>query len=200
VPDEFPSLEFAATAVALALGVRVLVLLGRGSKLVSGKERVERARARDLVGAALLVGAVLYVVRVGRASDWFLVAAGVALLAQMTGFLLSSRLSAPPVLSRSSESGRAADVPALEVHAEEELEACASCGSLELVELEGGARWLGELAQYGVQNLTVCRNCGALSGDVERAGQLPLGAPHGTRLLHAKSDAEALEEPEEHQG
>lgn len=83
--DELPSLEFAATAVAVVLALRS-IMLWRKVGLVRGRTRIESARARDLIGLAILVGALVYAVRVERASTWFLIAVGVAVVAQLLGF------------------------------------------------------------------------------------------------------------------
>ncbi|HYJ11640.1 MAG TPA: hypothetical protein VEX18_21605, partial [Polyangiaceae bacterium] len=88
--DELPSLELAATAVALVLSLRVFVLLGREKGLVRGRARVESARARDLVGLAILAGALVYAWRAGRATTWLLAASAIAIVAQLVGFYLRS--------------------------------------------------------------------------------------------------------------
>jgi hypothetical protein len=185
--DELPSLELAATAIALVLVLRALALLRRGSSPVrDGQARAESARARDLVGLAVLAGAVLYALRVQRASTWFLVASGVATLAQLLGFYLRSG-------TRKRAEAEDEDPP---------LSACASCGSTSLIELVDTQRLLSGLAAFGPLSATVCPACGALEGQVEDPARIPVGPEHGTALRQtpASEDQEALEEAPEHDG
>jgi hypothetical protein len=48
----------------------------------------------------------------------------------------------------------------------------------------------------------VCPQCGALSGHIEEPAKIPVGDAHGTRLRKSPSgeDAEALQDPTEHDG
>ena len=63
VLDELPSLEFAATAVALVLVLRAAQLSGGGAGLLRRRRRSD-SRARDLVGIVIIAGAALYALRV----------------------------------------------------------------------------------------------------------------------------------------
>ena len=58
VLDELPSLEFAATAVALVLVLRAVQLSGKGAGLLRRRRR-SVSRARDLVGIVIIAGAAL---------------------------------------------------------------------------------------------------------------------------------------------
>lgn len=196
--DELPSLEFAATAVALMLVLRAAQLSRRGASLLRRRSRAESGRARDLIGLAIIAGAVLYAIRVERASTWFLVASGLAVAAQLVGFYF-----------RTAARARATAGPSIEVEIEvddegdeDELHGCPSCGHGTLIELDDTARLLGGLAAHTAVTAVVCPRCGALSGQVETPSAIPIGEAHGTSLRKSPSgdDAQALEEPAEHDG
>ncbi len=193
--DELPSLEFAATAVALVLGLRALVLW-RKVGVLRGRKRVESARARDLIGLAILVGALVYAVRVERASTWFLIAVGIAVVALLLGFYWRPGAStlAPPAAGSSAE-------PEVDFE-DEELLGCASCGHGTLIELDEGSPLLAGLSALTPVFASICPSCGALAGQVEDPSQIPIDAAHGTTRQEAPStsDHEALEEPTEHDG
>ncbi|HKY38609.1 MAG TPA: hypothetical protein VJN18_21845 [Polyangiaceae bacterium] len=202
--DELPSLELSATAVALALVVRVAVLLRReGADFVRGRSRVESARARDLVGLAILAGALVYAVRVERASTWFSTAVGIAIGAQLLGFFLRA---AARKRSGAAQAGSAQPDGSDEGDGDDEAEqdpgVCPVCGHASLIELVDTGRLLGGLSQLTAVSALVCPACGALSGEVEDAAKIPVGPEHGTALRTATSgkDQEALEEPAEHDG
>lgn len=193
--DELPSLEFAATAVAIVLSLRALRLAG-STALDQRRSRVESGRARDLIGLAILAGAVVYALGVARASTWFLAASGVAIAAQLAGFFLRAR-------SRPSAGAAASppSAPELEIE-DEELYACPVCGHATLIELDDPKPLLAGLSQLTPVSAVICPSCGALSGQVEDPGKIPIGPDHGTALRQSPSgeDQEALEEPREHEG
>jgi hypothetical protein len=195
VLDELPSLEFAATGVALVLAWRALVLARGGVGLSRRRRRIESARARDLIGLIILGGAALYALRVQRASTWFLVASGVAVVALLVGFYF-----------RAAANARATAGPTLEFDEDfdpdEELFACPSCGHGTLIELDDPTLLLAGLNQLTPVTAAVCPHCGALSGHVEDPAKIPIGPAHGTTLRQSLSgeDQEALEEPTEHDG
>lgn len=194
--DELPSLEFAATAVALVLVLRASLLSRAGAGLFRRRARSESGRARDLIGIILIGGAVLYVIRVERASTWFLVASGLAIVAQLVGFLFRSAARTEASDKPSAGADEAGD------DEDDEQHGCPSCGHATLIELEDTARLLGGLSQLTQVTAAVCPRCGALSGQVEEPGKIPVGEGHGTSLRKSLSgeDAEALEEPAEHDG
>jgi len=200
VLDELPSMEFAATGVALVLSWRALVLSRGGSGLLQRRRRVESARARDLIGLVILAGAVLYAIRAQRASTWFLTASGVAIVAQLVGFYFRA--------AAKSEAAGAAD-PSIELDSsidndlyDDDLHACPSCGHGALIGLDDTARLLGGLSQLTPVTAWVCPHCGTLSGHVDDPAKIPIGDEHGTTLRQSLSgeDQEALEEPTEHDG
>lgn len=194
--DELPSLEFAATAVAVVLSLRALVLWRRVG-IVRGVSRVESARARDLVGLAILAGAVLYAIRIERASTWFLTAVGVAVAAQLLGFYLRAAATAS---SSPAPPGSPGD-PEVELE-DDELRGCPSCGHATLIELDESSPLLSAFGALTPVIAIVCPSCGALSGHVEDPSRIPIDAAHGTSLREgpATVDREALEAPTEHDG
>jgi hypothetical protein len=195
VLDELPSLEFAATAVAIVLSLRAL-RLARSASLDRRRSRIESGRARDLVGLAILLGAVAYALGVSRASTWFLVATGVAIAAQLGGFFLRARPSAPSAPPDAAPPG-----PELELDGEE-LYGCPQCGHDTLIELDDPAPLLAGLSALTGVSAVICPSCGALSGHVDDPAQIPIGPEHGTvsRQSPSSEDHEALEEPREHEG
>lgn len=194
--DELPSLELAASAVALVLTLRVFVLLGREKGRVRGRARVESARARDLVGLAILVGALVYAWRAGRATTWLLVASAVAIVAQVVGFYLHRAAG-----ERAGAGAGASSEPEPEPEDEGDDERCPHCGSAALIELVDANRLLGGLNALTPVNAAVCPTCGTLTGQVEDPSRIPVGAEHGTALRQAPgADPEPLEEPAEHDG
>jgi predicted RNA-binding Zn-ribbon protein involved in translation (DUF1610 family) len=198
VLDELPSLEFAATAVAGVLVLRAL-RLGGGAPMAVRRSRVESARARDLIGLAILVGAIVYAVRMGRASTWFLVAIGVAIAAQVLGFYLRPRAEPGPASARPPSLH---DDPELEIDEDEDVYACPQCGHGTLLELTDPSRLMGGLQALTPVSAFVCPSCGTLSGQVEDPARIPVGREHGTTLRQSPSteDQEALQEPAEHDG
>lgn len=199
--DELPTLELAATAVALVLSLRVLVLLGREKGLVRGRARVESARARDLVGLAILVGALVYAWRAGRATTWLLAASAIAIVAQLVGFYLRSAAGKQTGAAGSQVS------PGSELDGDDDDgdsdsdERCPNCGNAALVELVDADRLLGGLNALTPVSAAVCPACGTLTGQVEDASRIPVGAEHGTALRQASgAEPEPLEVPAEHDG
>lgn len=195
--DELPSLEIAATAVAIVLSLRAL-RLARSVSLDRRRSRVESGRARDLVGLAILAGALVYALGVAHASTWFLAASGVAIAAQLCGFYLRAR---PDPSDVKAPAGTAPSGPELEVE-DEELYACPQCGHATLIEIEDATALLGGLNQLTPVSAVICPSCGALSGQVDDPSRVPIGAEYGTARRHSPSteDQEALEQPQEHEG
>jgi hypothetical protein len=198
VLDELPSLEFAATAVALVLVLRAAQLSGGGAGLLRRRRRSD-SRARDLVGIVIIAGAALYAVRVERASTWFLAACGVAIVAQLVGFYFRTAARARAAAEPSIEISDDSDEDASD---EDELHGCPSCGHGTLIELDDTERLLGGLSQLTPVTAVVCPRCGALSGQVEDPTKIPVGEAHGTSLRKSPigDDDEALQEPTEHDG
>lgn len=194
--DELPTLELSATAVALALALRVVVLLRREAEgLVSERSRVESARARDLIGLAILAGALVYALRVERASLWFMAAIGAAIVAQVLGFYL--RASA----RRRSAGAALTPDPASDEDSVEEEPGCPVCGHASMIEITEPSRLLGGLNKLTPVSAAVCPHCGTLTGQVQDVSKVSIGPEHGTALRkRAADEEEPLEEPAEHDG
>jgi hypothetical protein len=198
VLEEVPSLELAATAVAVVLILRAIVLWRRVG-VMGGRRRVESARARDLIGVAILVGALVYAMRMGRASPWFLVMLGAAVVAQLLGFYWRSAASG----KSAPNPGQGATPAEPEVDFEDEdLLGCPSCGHAELIELDETSPLLAQLGSFTPVVAVICPSCGSLSGQVDDPKKIPIDAQHGTSLRAGPSteDHEALEAPAEHDG
>jgi uncharacterized membrane protein YecN with MAPEG domain len=205
VLDELPSLELAATAVALVLVLRAASLSGGGAGLLRRTRRVESGRARDLVGIAIIVGAMVYAIRVERASTWFLAACGLAVVAQLVGFYFRNVKQAHATAAASAQPALGTPGNGEDTDDEEEdddANGCPNCGHATLIELDDTTRLLGGLSALTPVTAAVCPQCGALSGHVEDPAKIPLGDAHGTRLSKSPSgdDAEALQDPTEHDG
>jgi hypothetical protein len=197
VLEEVPSLELAATAVAVVLILRAIVLWRRVG-VMRGRSRVESARARDLIGVAILVGALVYAMRMGRASSWFLLMVGAAIVAQLLGFYWRSAVS-----GKTASKPEGVTPPEPEVDFEdEELLGCPSCGHAELIEIDESSPLVAQLGAFTPVVAAICPSCGALFGQVEQPEKVPIGAEHGTSLRKGPSteDHEALEAPAEHDG
>lgn len=205
--DELPSLELAATAVALVLVLRAASLSGGGPGLLRRTSRVESGRARDLVGIAIIACAMIYAIRVERASTWFLVACSLAVVAQLVGFYfrnVKQTRPAPAPSAQRQENGASTDQADDDDDGDDDDDdgGCPNCGHATLIELTDPARLLGGLHALSPVTAAVCPQCGALSGHIEAPGKIPLGDAHGTRLRKSPSgdDAEALQDPTEHDG
>ena len=204
VLDELPSLELAATAVALVLVLRAVSLSAGGAGLLRRTRRVESGRARDLVGIAIIVGAMVYAIRVERASTWFLAACSLAVVAQLVGFYFRNVKQARPSAEPSAQP--AADATGNGDDSDDDDDdndnGCPNCGHATLIELTDTTRLLGGLSALTPVTAAVCPQCGALSGQVEDPAKIPLGDAHGTQLQKSPSgeDAEALQDPTEHDG
>jgi hypothetical protein len=198
VLEEVPSLELAATAVTVVLILRAIVLWRRVG-VMRGRSRVESARARDLIGVAILVGALVYAMRMGRASSWFLLMVSAAIVAQLLGFYWRSAVSGKS--ETKANGGAAATEPEVDFE-DEELLGCSSCGHAELIELDESSPLLARLGSFTPVVAAICPSCGALSGQVEEPKKIPIDAEHGTSLRKGPSteDHEALEAPSEHDG
>ncbi|HYJ10895.1 MAG TPA: hypothetical protein VEX18_17860, partial [Polyangiaceae bacterium] len=80
-------------------------------------------------------------------------------------------------------------------------ERCPNCGNAALVELVDAERLLGGLNALTPVSAAVCPACGTLTGQVEDASRIPVGAEHGTVLRQASgAEPEPLEVPAEHDG
>jgi hypothetical protein len=157
----------------------------------------QRGRARDLVVAAVLIGAAAYAVRaslgVGRA---FFAMLGAALLMTAIGPVL--RRAMLDTVVRASEGLLRAATTYLTQQAAQSRKPCAECGALEALEL--GAPTLDPLAELGIRTLSVCRRCGHVSGFAERPGAIAVDEARGVRLRSAEPELESSVDASEHEG
>lgn len=159
----------------------------------------QRGRARDLVVAAVLIGAVAYAVRaelgVGRP---FYVMLGCALFMTAVGPVL--RRSMLDTVVRASDGLLRAASAYLALQAATGHHPCPDCGATESLEL--GAPLLDPLAELGVRALGVCRQCGRVSGKVERPGAIVVDEARGVRLRapEPEPEIESTADAGEHEG
>jgi hypothetical protein len=158
----------------------------------------QRKRGRDLVVAAVLIGAGAYALRadlgVGNA---FYALLALALLVTALGPVL--RRATLTALSKASDGLLAAALDYRSPRGAGVGGPCPECGSNEAIELSGEA--LGGLTRLGVDNVRVCRECGALRGRTSDPASITLDAAHGIRSAEPLPSSEGASDPEsEHQG
>lgn len=157
----------------------------------------QRGRARDLVVAAVLIGAAAYAARaslgVGRT---FFAMLGAALLMTAVGPML--RRAMLDMVVRASDGLLRAASTYLAQQAAGSSQPCAECGALEALEI--GAPALDALAELGVHKLSVCRRCGHVSGHADRPSTIPIDEARGVRLRAAEPELESSAEASEHEG
>ncbi len=165
------------------------------------RARVQSARARDLLVALVMIGALFYAARAGMAQNpLFYGLASLGALLAASGFALRPGLVA--LVER--ESGRLVESALSAVGDPRELgiEPCPNCGGSETVIVDA-ARALGQAsAKFGLTELRICRRCGYVQGSVAAPQAIPIGAEHGTSLSAAPTEAsdEAAVEAPEHDG
>ena len=149
-------------------------------ELASFRARLQSARARDLLVALVLMGAIFYAARSGLGRPAFYVlAAGGAVLAA-SGVVLRPRLL--HLVERQSEALIEAALATSDKTRGLGADPCPSCGGAEAVVVDA-PRVFGEpAAALGLQELRICRQCGYVQGSVSDPGSIPLGAEHGTSL------------------
>lgn len=143
------------------------------------RARVQSGRARDLLVALVLMGAVFVAARSGLA-DWvlYVLAAAGAFLAA-SGFVLRPRLI--DRVERASKRLLEATIDSLDQSRTFGGEPCPACGRVEAIVVSPNV--LGDgVARLGVVELRICRNCGYLQGSVEDPKAIPLGPEYGTSL------------------
>ncbi len=155
------------------------------------RARVQSSRARDLLVALVLVGAIFYATRSGiTQSPLFYGLAALGALLAASGFALRPGL----VRLVASESDRLLESALGAVDNTRELggEPCPNCGANETVIVDAPRAFGPGVAKFGLSELRICRRCGYVQGSVPDPQGIPLGAEHGTSLSNA-----AEEEPEE---
>ncbi|HEY3500976.1 MAG TPA: hypothetical protein VGK73_40060 [Polyangiaceae bacterium] len=158
---------------------------------------IQRKRGRDLVVAAVLIGAGAYALRAN-------LGVGTAFYALLVVALLVTALG--PVLRR-------ATLVALEAEGDRLLDAalafrgssaaavspCPECGASEAVDLSGKS--LAGLSALGIETLRVCRQCGAVRGRAKSPETIALDEANGVSAAHSLPDLGSSADPEsEHQG
>jgi hypothetical protein len=157
----------------------------------------QRGRARDLVVAAVLIGAAAYAVRaslgVGRT---FYAMLGAALFMTALGPVL--RRSMLDTVVRASEGLLRAASAYLALQAATGRHPCPECGATEALEL--GPPALDPLAALGLRALSVCRQCGRVSGYVEQPGAIAVDEARGVKLRAPEPELESSADAGEHEG
>lgn len=159
---------------------------------------MQRGRARDLVVAAVLIGAAAYAVRasLGVGTPFFAML-GAALVMTALGPLLR-RAMFDAVEKASDRLVRAAKayLAGLAVAAGTP---CPECGGRDLLLLVSPA--LGAVTELGLTELQVCRECGLVRGRIERPAAIVVDEARGVRLAAREVELESTAEPDhEHQG
>jgi hypothetical protein len=158
---------------------------------------VQRKRARDLVVAAVLIGAGAYGLgsRLGVGPAFYVLLGAALLLTAVAPVLRRATLSS---LETASDGLLAA---ALEYRSSAAADGgpCPECGARSALEL-GGAT-LGALPELGIETLRVCRECGAVRGRARDPEAIVLDEPRGVRRADSLPPSEGVADPEsEHQG
>ena len=158
----------------------------------------QRGRGRDLVVAAVLVGAGAYALRaslgVGRP---FYAMIAAALLVTALGPVL--RRSMLDKLVRASDGLLAAGTAYLTHRAAPDESSCPECHSRDAAYL--GVPALAGVADLGLTKVSVCRSCGLVRGRVEHPHRITADAARGIELAPLEPAQESSAENEsEHEG
>jgi len=159
----------------------------------------QRGRARDLVVAAVLIGAAAYAVRASLGvGPTFYAMLGAALFMTALGPVL--RRSMLDRVVRASDGLLRAATAYLALQAAAGRHPCPECSATEALEL--GPPVLDPLAALGLRALSVCRQCGRVSGYVEQPGSIAVDEARGVRLraLEPEPELESSADAGEHQG
>lgn len=169
--------------------------------LASARKRAnavaQRGRARDLVVAAVLIGAGAYAVRasLGVGSAFYGMIAAALVVTALGPMLRRSMLDA---LVRSSEGLLAAANEYL-THASAPDARCPECRSHDAARV--GAPALDGLRDLGINELVICKNCGFVRGRVERPEAIFEDDARGVHLTPLAPPVESSAEPgSEHEG
>jgi hypothetical protein len=159
--------------------------------------RAQRGRARDLVVAAVLIGAGAYALRasLGVGAPFYAML-GAALVVTALGPML--RRSMLDKLVSASDGLLAAAIDYL-AHAAAPDARCPECRSLDAARV--GAPALDGLRDLGISELTICKSCGFVRGRVERPEAIFEDDARGVHLTPLAPPLESSAEPEsEHEG
>jgi hypothetical protein len=158
----------------------------------------QRKRGRDLVVAAVLIGAGAYALGGGLGvGPAFYVLIGAALLITALGPVL--RRATLAALETASDRLLAAAVEYKRPDAGFDAGPCPECGATQALEVTGDA--LGSLGSLGVSTLRVCRECGGVRGRASSPVSVPPAALPGVRTSNSVPPPELPSDPEsEHHG
>lgn len=157
----------------------------------------QRGRARDLVVAAVLIGAGAYATGAALGVGAFFYAAlGVALAATALGPLL--RRSVLRELEQASTGVVAAAVAYLNGRGGAEPRACSECASTEALRLAPPA--LAGVERFGIERLDVCLACGHVSGRVADPRAIEPNPAGGVELSAPPPEKSSTAPDREHQG
>ncbi|HTQ07895.1 MAG TPA: hypothetical protein VMI54_28780 [Polyangiaceae bacterium] len=157
----------------------------------------QRGRARDLVVAAVLIGAGAYAIRasLGVGSAFYAMIAAALVVTALGPILRRSMLDR---LVRASDGLLQAAVDYL-AHASAPDAICPECRSRDAARL--GAPALDGLRDLGITELIVCKSCGFVRGRVERPEAILEDDARGVHLTPLAPPLESSAEPEsEHEG
>ena len=144
------------------------------------RARLQSARARDLLVALVLLGAIFYAARSGLGHTLFYVLAGGGAVLAAAGVVLRPRLLG--LVEKQSEALIESALAVGDKLRGLGVDPCPACGGAETLVIDA-ARAFGEPAQtFGLQELRICRRCGYVQGSVSDPSRIPLGPEHGTSL------------------
>lgn len=147
----------------------------------------QRGRARDLVVAAVLIGAGAYATGAALGVGAFFYAAlGLALVATALSPVL--RRAVVHELEQSSTGVLAAGLAYLGDRRSVEISGCPECGATESIRL--GPPALAGIERFGIERLDVCLACGRVSGRVAAPRALLAEPARGVELHSALPPAE----------
>ena len=149
-------------------------------ELAAFRARLQSARARDLLVALVLIGAMFYAARSGLGRDVFYV------LAAFGAALAASGVALRPQLVKLVEKQSNALIDAALAVGDKMrgvgADPCPSCGGGETVVVDATRAFGAPAKEFGLQELRICRRCGYVQGSVSDPGRIPLGPEHGTSL------------------
>jgi hypothetical protein len=159
----------------------------------------QRKRGRDLVVAAVLIGAGAYALSggLGVGPTFYVLIAGALVITALGPVLRRATLVA---LEQASDRLLAAAIEYKRPEAGFDAGPCPECGATQALEVSGDA--LGSLAKLGVATLRVCRECGGVRGRASSPVSVPPDPLPGVRTSNSVPPPPELPaDPEsEHQG
>ena len=201
----------AESAAFARIGLALVDALGREPRPDAGDLRqvitharkraaatAQRGRGRDLVVAAVLIGAGAYALRasLGVGKPFYAMLAAALLVTALGPVLRRSMLDK---LVRASDGLLAAATVYLERQATPDEASCRECGSRDAAHF--GPPALDGLGDYGLTELIVCRSCGLVRGRVPRPETIAEDPARGVRLAKQRAGSDSSPAPEnEHEG